>query len=163
MHSTIAVMYNISLSFCSWFRLEHSVSRRSFLIQAETGIFECANAMSPDGKRWKSAPLVANTKLRPKLDRILPLQVPSYLPKPRKRSANTYLRTLPPVPPIITQFAFPPGKNRNRCLSSRLSQSVPSSLGAHCHNIADQLARIQSAETITRNTTFSRDPGMKYS
>lgn len=64
---------------------------------------------------------VANTKLRPKPDRILPLQVPSaYLLKPRKRPANTYLKTLPPVPPIITQFGFSLEKDMERCLLSRL-------------------------------------------
>jgi len=57
-HSTIAAMYLLKLLFTIPPRA-FSASKRSFLIQAETGIFECANAMSLSGKRiprWKSAP-----------------------------------------------------------------------------------------------------------
>lgn len=96
----------------------------------------------------------ANTKLRPKLDRILPFQVPSvYLPKPRKRPANTYLKTPPPVSPIITQFAFSLGKEPGPMpfiASSLFLEDVPSIL-----------MRIAIGGS-TRNSKRQRSQGTRY-
>lgn len=98
---------------------------------------QCHSAVS--GSRGGRVYQVANTKLRPKLDRRLPFQVPSA-PKSRKRPANKHLKALPPVPPTITQFAFSLGKDTGRCLLSSHYQSVPTPY-AYCYDVGDSIRR----------------------